>query len=279
MSKVDDVFDFADELIDEWGHYVTFVRKENSIYDPETGSTTETETRQQVKVVISKLDISEYGGLYQQNDVKIILDPVQVNYIYITDQDYFLVPRENAPDEMMKVIEARHLPRRPPCGLRHHREAAVMANIGKLIGTSLEAYANEVTEAIHAEAAVDIVKSLKYFGPYWTGEFQDNWVILKGDSRAKRRPSEQKSRNKKPKTLTLGPQCPTGEIHRRQVSLLYRQRNEVHAIRTGPSANRYSRWADDPRYVPRPNLYPRQRLVSAIRPRRLPQRRPGARRI
>ena len=105
MSKVDDVFDFADELIDEWGHYVTFVRKENSVYDPETGTTTETETRQQVKVVISKLDISEYGGLYQQNDVKIILDPVQVDYIYITDQDYFLVPRENAPDEMMKVIE------------------------------------------------------------------------------------------------------------------------------------------------------------------------------
>ena len=105
MSKVDDVFDFADELIDELGHYVTFVRKENSIYDPETGSTTESETRQQVKVVISKLDISEYGGLYQANDVKIILDPVQVNYIYITEQDYFLVPRENADDEYMKVIE------------------------------------------------------------------------------------------------------------------------------------------------------------------------------
>jgi hypothetical protein len=105
MSKVDDVFDFADELIDEWGHYVTFVRKENSIYDPETGSTTESETRQQVKVVISKLDISEYGGLYQANDVKIILDPVQVNYIYITEQDYFLVPRESADDEYMKVIE------------------------------------------------------------------------------------------------------------------------------------------------------------------------------
>jgi hypothetical protein len=105
MSKVDDVFDFADELIDEWGHYVTFVRKENSVYDPNTGTTTETKTEKQVKVVISKLDISEYGGLYQQNDVKIILDPVQVDYIYITDQDYFIVPRENAPDEMMKVIE------------------------------------------------------------------------------------------------------------------------------------------------------------------------------
>jgi len=105
MSKVDDVFDFADELIDEWGHYVTFVRKENSVYDPETGSTTETETRMQVKVVITKLNIREYEGLYQANDDKIILDPVQVNYIYITEQDYFLVPRENAPDEYMKIIK------------------------------------------------------------------------------------------------------------------------------------------------------------------------------
>ena len=105
MSKVDDVFDFADELIDEWGHYVTFVRKENSVYDPETGTTTETKTEKQVKVVISKLNIREYEGLYQANDVKIILDPVQVDYIYITEQDYFLVPRENAPDEHMKVIK------------------------------------------------------------------------------------------------------------------------------------------------------------------------------
>ena len=80
------------------------MRKENSVYDPETGTTTETETRKQVKVVISKLNIREYEGLYQANDVKIILDPVQVDYIYITEQDYFLVPREGAPDEYMKVI-------------------------------------------------------------------------------------------------------------------------------------------------------------------------------
>ena len=105
MSKVDDVFDFADELIDEWGQVVTFVRKENSSYNPETGTTSESETRMQVKVVITKLNIREYEGLYQANDVKIILDPVQVNYIYITEQDYFLVPRENAPDEYMKIIK------------------------------------------------------------------------------------------------------------------------------------------------------------------------------
>ena len=104
MSKVDDVFDFADELIDEWGHYVTFVRKENSVYDPETGTTTETKTEKQVKVVISKLNIASTAGCTKQNDVKIIFDPVQVDYIYITEQDYFLVPREGAPNEMMKII-------------------------------------------------------------------------------------------------------------------------------------------------------------------------------
>jgi Fe-S cluster assembly iron-binding protein IscA len=105
MSKVDDVFDFADELVDEWGQYVTFVRKEDSVYDPETGTTTETETRKTVKVVITKLNIKEYDGLYQSDDVKIIIDPVQLDYIYITTQDYFLVPREGADDEHMKIIK------------------------------------------------------------------------------------------------------------------------------------------------------------------------------
>ena len=104
MSKVDDVFDFADELIDEWGQMVTFVRKQDSIYDRESGIVSETETRYEVKAVITKLDIREYDGLYQANDVKIIIDPVQLNYIYITTEDYFLVPRENEPDEYMKII-------------------------------------------------------------------------------------------------------------------------------------------------------------------------------
>ena len=104
MSKVDDVFNFADELIDEWGQMVTFVRKQDSVYDRESGIVSETETRYEVKAVITKLDIREYDGLYQANDVKIIIDPVQLNYIYITTEDYFLVPRENEPDEYMKII-------------------------------------------------------------------------------------------------------------------------------------------------------------------------------
>ena len=102
MSKVDDTFDFADELVAEWGQMVKLiVNNGNPQYDPETGATTNSTTEYDVKVVISSLDITELGGLYQANDVKIILDPVQVGYIYLTEADYFIVPRENADDEYM----------------------------------------------------------------------------------------------------------------------------------------------------------------------------------
>ena len=37
------------------------------------------------------------------NDVKIVLDPVQVNYIFITEQDYFEVPYDGGVN-VMKVI-------------------------------------------------------------------------------------------------------------------------------------------------------------------------------
>ena len=82
-------------------------------------------TEYNVKIVISNLDIQETSGLYQVNDVKIILDPVQMNYIYITEQDYFEVPNAFG-TTVMKVIEPRDLPRRQPGRLRDHREAAVM---------------------------------------------------------------------------------------------------------------------------------------------------------
>ena len=106
MSKVDTTFDFADELVDEWGSPAVFVRRENSVYDPNTGQVTQTETRTDVKVVISSLDITEDNGLYQANDVKLIIDPVQLNYIYITEQDYFEVPKGTG-NEIMKVVDPK----------------------------------------------------------------------------------------------------------------------------------------------------------------------------
>ena len=103
MSKVDDTFDFANSLVLEWGQDAVFVRKTNSVYDADTGEVSQTEVRTNVKIVISNLDIQEASGLYQVNDVKIVLDPVQVNYIFITEQDYFEVPYDGGVN-VMKVI-------------------------------------------------------------------------------------------------------------------------------------------------------------------------------
>ena len=107
MSKVDTTFDFADELIAEWGQPAQLITKGNPTYDINTGETVENETIYNVKVVITSLNITETGGLYQANDVKILIDPVQINYIYLTEADYFLVPRDGAPDQYMKIIEPK----------------------------------------------------------------------------------------------------------------------------------------------------------------------------
>ena len=108
MSKVDDTFDFANSLIMEWGQDAElYAHKGPPVYDPATGTTTNNVDIFDVKIVISSLDIKETGGLYQQDDVKIIIDPVQINYIYLTDADYFMVPRNGAPDQMMKIIEPK----------------------------------------------------------------------------------------------------------------------------------------------------------------------------
>ena len=107
MSKVDTTFDFADELIAEWGQPAQLITKGNPTYDINTGETVENEIVYNVKVVITSLDITETGGLYQANDVKILIDPVQINYIYLTEADYFLVPRDGAPDQYMKVLEPK----------------------------------------------------------------------------------------------------------------------------------------------------------------------------
>lgn len=106
MSKVDTTFDFANSLVLEWGQDATFVRREGSTYNSATGGIDQTETRTPVKIVITSLDITEETGLYQKNDVKIVLDPVQIGYIYITEQDYFEVPNAFG-TQIMKVIEPK----------------------------------------------------------------------------------------------------------------------------------------------------------------------------
>jgi hypothetical protein len=107
MSKVDTVFGpIPGPLIQEWGQSATFVQKTAPVYDPATGGVTSTELRTPVQIVITKLDIKELGGLYQENDVKILIDPGQLGGIYITTDDYFEVTTAST-TQVMKVVDPK----------------------------------------------------------------------------------------------------------------------------------------------------------------------------
>ena len=107
MSKVDTVFGpIPGPLIQEWGQDAVFVRAGASTYDPNTGVVAKSETRIPVKVVITKLDIKEAGGLYQMDDVKILIDPGQIGGTYINTDDYFEVDKGGV-TEVMKVVEPK----------------------------------------------------------------------------------------------------------------------------------------------------------------------------
>jgi cold shock CspA family protein len=107
MSKVDTVFGpIPGPLIQEWGQPGTFVQTGTSTYDSTTGTITPTETRTPVQLVITKIDPTEFNGLYQATDVKILIDPGQIGGHYITTSDWFEVPK-GAGTQRLKVIEPR----------------------------------------------------------------------------------------------------------------------------------------------------------------------------
>jgi len=107
MSKVDEVFGpIPGPLIQEWGMDAVFVKAGASTYNEATGIVDQAETRFDVKVVVTELDIAEEGGLYQKDDVKILIDPGQIDGLYIGASDHFEIQRNGA-IQIMKVIDPR----------------------------------------------------------------------------------------------------------------------------------------------------------------------------
>lgn len=94
MSKVDDVFaPIAAPLVLEWGSSCQFIRTTNpGTYDPTTGLVSATETTFEVKAVLLELEPQELNALYQQTDLKLIVDPGQIGDSYISTSDRFVVP-------------------------------------------------------------------------------------------------------------------------------------------------------------------------------------------
>ncbi len=106
MSKADAVFGpLAGPLVAEWGSACKYVRVDDpGVYDPATGIVANTEAIYDVKAVMLELEPQENGGLYQQTDFKLIIDPGQIDNGYITTADRFVVPFPSG-EKNCKVID------------------------------------------------------------------------------------------------------------------------------------------------------------------------------
>ena len=94
MSKADEVFGpLAGPLVAEWGSSCQYIRvSDPGTYDPNTGLVASSETTYDIKAVMLELEPQESGGIYQQSDFKLVIDPGQIANGYITTSDRFVVP-------------------------------------------------------------------------------------------------------------------------------------------------------------------------------------------
>ena len=95
MSLVDDTFGpIPGPLIQQWGQEVVFVQVNGSgTYDPDTGNVTEDETDHTVNAVITEVGSNEQYGTFESTDLKIMIDPGQIDDHYVTTADYWRIPK------------------------------------------------------------------------------------------------------------------------------------------------------------------------------------------
>lgn len=108
MSKIDSVFGpIPGPLMQEWGQSMVFVHVDGAgTYDSATGEITPSETRYNVKAVLTSAKPEEFQGVYQGNEIKILIEPAQIGGHYITTADYWEIPRDGS-TQIAKVVEAK----------------------------------------------------------------------------------------------------------------------------------------------------------------------------
>ena len=74
MALIDDIFGgIPAQLMADWGQDITYIKTNlPSNYNPTTGTVYQSETEVTVKAVITNVNPSEYEGLYQTTDLKVM---------------------------------------------------------------------------------------------------------------------------------------------------------------------------------------------------------------
>jgi len=89
MALIDDVFGgIPADILADWGQDITYVKTGlPSTYNPTTGTVTASETTVTVRAVITNVNPSEYEGLYQTTDLKVIFGSAELGDYYPTEAD------------------------------------------------------------------------------------------------------------------------------------------------------------------------------------------------
>lgn len=84
MALIDDVFGgIPAAILADWGQDITYIKAGlPSTYNPTTGTVTVSETTVTVKAVITNVNPSEYEGLYQSTDLKVIFGSAELGNYY-----------------------------------------------------------------------------------------------------------------------------------------------------------------------------------------------------
>ena len=89
MALIDDVFGgIPAAILSDWGQDITYVKTSlPATYNPTTGTVNESQTTVTVKAVITNVNPSEYEGLYQTTDLKVIFGSAELGSYYPTQAD------------------------------------------------------------------------------------------------------------------------------------------------------------------------------------------------
>ena len=89
MALIDDVFgSIPAAILADWGQNITYIKTNlTSTYNPSTGTVYKSETEVTVKAVITNVNVSEYQGLYQTTDLKVIFGAAELGDYYPTEAD------------------------------------------------------------------------------------------------------------------------------------------------------------------------------------------------
>jgi hypothetical protein len=111
MALIDDIFGgIPAQLMADWGQDITYIKTSlPANYNPTTGTVYKSETKVTVKAVITNVNPSEYEGLYQTTDLKVMFGAEELGDYYPTQADriQYTQAGETREAKLMNIVTER----------------------------------------------------------------------------------------------------------------------------------------------------------------------------